>query len=538
MDSAGATIPLIVLTGYLLLLLLLGLVSYLRSQRSEEDYYLAGRQQGWIVSSLTIMATFFSSFALLGAPGKVYAEGAIFALFALNVPLSGACVWILGHRIRRLGRRFGYVTPGDMVADYYGGHALRLLTSLTCILYVVPYVVMQIQAGGLLFDRLFREDLFDRASNFTAGAILLAAITTIYIMVGGMRSVAWTDVLQGLMLVGGMLLGGFVVIRVLGGFAAFSRRLTEIPEPLLTAPGPSGTYTPWMLLSICLFASTGTMVSPAQWMRYYAARSSSTLRRSALIFALVLTACFLLGVMLVGLGGLVIYPPETAVVDGVTIFRPHADVGKADQILIAVLHNRLPEIWGVAGLWISSIIVTAIAAASMSTADSNLHALSAVLTRDIYDRYVRPGAGPAERTRVGRWIILAATVVALVLVIGGQGGQDASGTGFLAASLEMIADIGFLAISFSMQLLPAAVDMLWVRRGSRSGAALGLATGLGVTALVYLADFNPAGIRLLHGVWGLLANALVLTLVSRFSRPPARVADYAGALSPRVPPSR
>ena len=522
------SIPLIVVSAYLLLLLVLGLASYFRSKGGEEDYYLAGRRQGWIVSSLTIMATYFSSFALLGAPGKVYTEGIVFALFALNVPLSGACVWVLGHRIAALGRRYGFVTPGDMIADYYGGHAIRFLVSLACVLYVVPYVIMQIKAGGLLFDALVDESIFAAlgVDNFTAGSVLLALITTVYVTIGGMRSVAWTDVLQGLLLIGGMLLGGFIVVATLGGVANFADEVARLPKEYLTAPGAAGGY-PWlMLLSVCLFSSTGTMVTPAQWMRYYAARSAATLRRSALIFALVLTACFLFGVMLVGLGGRVLYP------DGIdaagNAFRP-------DQILVVVLHNKLPELWPAAGIWMSSILVTAIAAASMSTADSNLHALSAVLTRDIYDRYVRPRATPRERTWVGRSIILAATAVALILVIGGRPDDDAvtgSGSSLLARSLEMIADIGFLAISFSMQLLPVSVDLLWLRKGTRAGATFGLLAGLATTAIFY-AVFDKGGptiagveIKLLTGVWGLAANCLVFFLLSFQGQPPRKAAEY------------
>ncbi len=184
--------PYIVLGVYLLTLLGLGVAGFLRSKTDEEDYYLAGRGQGWLVSGLTIMATFFSSFALLGAPGMAYKEGVVFALFSLNVPVAGLCVYLLGARIWRIGRAKGYVTPADMVSDYYGSRVLlRLLVALAGFLFTVPYVMMQIRAGGLLSAKLF-----DGEHAFEIGAALLAAITTVYIMIGGMRSVAWTDVLQ------------------------------------------------------------------------------------------------------------------------------------------------------------------------------------------------------------------------------------------------------------------------------------------------------------------------------------------------------
>ncbi|MBT5831027.1 MAG: hypothetical protein HOH77_12640, partial [Candidatus Latescibacteria bacterium] len=88
-------IPHVILGFYLVMLLVFGLRGYRQSQDTEEDYYLAGRGQGWVVSSLTIMATFFSSFALLGAPGMVYRDGVVFALFSLNVPVAGVAVYIL-----------------------------------------------------------------------------------------------------------------------------------------------------------------------------------------------------------------------------------------------------------------------------------------------------------------------------------------------------------------------------------------------------------------------------------------------------------
>ena len=183
----GST-PYIVLGLYLLLLLFFGIQGYRRRQgESEEDYYLAGRSQGWVVSALTIMATFFSSFALLGAPGMVYRDGVVFALFSLNVPVAGVAIYLLGDRIRKIGRQHGYITPADMISAHYQSRVgLRLLVAFVGLLYAVPYVVMQIQAGGIL-----SQQLFPGTDAFEIGAGLLALVTMLYIMTGGMRSVAW-----------------------------------------------------------------------------------------------------------------------------------------------------------------------------------------------------------------------------------------------------------------------------------------------------------------------------------------------------------
>lgn len=518
-------IPHVILGLYLAMLLVFGIRGYRQSQDTEEDYYLAGRGQGWLVSSLTIMATFFSSFALLGAPGMVYRDGVVFALFSLNVPVAGVAVYILGSRIRRIGQERGFLTPADMIADHYGSPVvLRLLVALIGVLYAVPYVVIQIQAGGILSQMMFQSD-----QAFEIGAVVLAIITMLYIMIGGMRSVAWTDVVQGVLLLVGMLLAGFCVVAVMGGPVAFFEAVAKLPPKSLSAPGTTGYWRPEILFTASLFASVGSMIQPAQWMRFYAARSDAVLRRSALIFAAVLTACFFFGVMLVGLGGQVLYP----LVDAVGAYRldlggrvlPHPMVGETardfDRILVVVLQNHLPELLGSFGAILAALILVAIMAAAMSTADSNLHAMSALLTHDVYDQYIRPQASQRERTWVGRGVIALATILALILVLISRHSPS--------NPLGMIVVLGLLAIAFATQLLPMTIDMLFVKKGTRAGAIGGVVTGLVIVFALSPFWSMVAGDTLGNllgamkqmfdvGAWGVLGNTVVLVLISMWQR--------------------
>ena len=298
--------PKIVLVIYLLILLGLGIFGYLKSKGTEEDYYLAGRGQGLLVTSLTIMATFFSGVALLGFPGLVYEHGVSSMFLALNLPVAGAAVYLLGNGIRKLGQARGYVTPGDMIAGYYGGTGIRFVVAVLGMLYVLPYIIIQIKAGGMLAEQLFP----DSENMFDYGAATLSLVTLIYVLVGGMRSVAWTDVLQGLLLLSGALLAGVAVMVSLGGIEPFFSKVAELDPKQLTMHDPTESkWNPWWILTFCLFASLASIVQPAQWMRFYAAKSSKTLRQSAVIFAVVLPACFLFGVMLVGLVGRAVHPP-------------------------------------------------------------------------------------------------------------------------------------------------------------------------------------------------------------------------------------
>ena len=539
-------LPHFCLAGYLLFLLGIGIWGVRKSRSGEEDYYLAGRGQGWLVSSLTIMATFFSSAAMLGAPGAVYKEGVVFALFALNVPLSGAAIYVLGNRIRKLGHTHEHVTPADLICKHYGNSvALRCLVALIGFLYAVPYVVIQIQAGGIISERLFAGE-----HAFEIGACLLSLVTMLYIMIGGMRSVAWTDALQGALLMTGMLLAGLAAVAALGGPSAFFEKVNDLPHTSLSVPGTTGSFTPEKMFTLCIFGALGSMIQPAQWMRFYAAKSANALRRSAVIFALGLTACFLFGVMLVGLGGQVLYPLAKPNTDGVFEYRlqqdtntvaaieadlakrlangakplPHPDVGTDsrdfDQIMVVVLKRHLPELLGPAGLLLGTLIIIAIMAAAMSTADSNLHVMSAVLTRDIYGGVLRPGASEKSRLWVGRGVIAAATVLSLGMVFVSRSSESFDPIG-------MIMPMSILAIAFSSQLLPVTIDVLFLKRGSRQGAIAGIIAGMLVVlmfspipAILTGSDSAVVGLfaRLKQladiGFCGVVVNVTVFALVS------------------------
>jgi len=521
------SIPYVILAFYLAGLVALGVIGMLKSRKAdhaETDYYLAGRGQGVIVTSLTIMATYFSGFALLTFPGWVYGNGIAPMLYALNVPVAAGAIYLIGNRIRRIGKKRGYITPADMVSDYYGDSGtMRALVALTGVLYVIPYVVMQVKAGGLLADMLFADvesvKIFGRAFTMEqTGVAALALVTMVYVIVGGMRSVCWTDVIQGMLLLSAMLLSAIAIMYALGGPGGFFREVGKLDPALLTMPDPAADppekFNAWHALTFCAFASLASIIQPAQWMRFYAARNSATLRKSAVAFATVVPICFLFGVFLVGLGGRALYPigADGSLPEGLI---------SGDQIVIRVIRDYFPVMFGAAGVILVSLIMVAVMAASMSTADSNLHALSAVATRDVYHP-LRKNSGEAERTWVGRIVIIVATLAATgITYLGAESGL-----------LQTIAAFFFLAMAFSAQLLPITIDLLFLRRGSKAGALAGLATGLLTVCLFpplggLLFGDGPVVSMTAHlkalldvGLCGIVVNTIVFVTVSSFTRKP------------------
>ena len=568
-EVAGGYLPHLLLGAYMVLLVWLCYLGYRKGKSTEEDYYLAGRGQGLLVSALTIMATMFSSAALLGIPGTVYRDGLAFVPFAMNLTVGGLGIYFLGTRMNRLGKARGYVTPADMIGEYYGGTSIRILAVSTGVLYVLPYVIMQIKAGGYLAERLFPDAppihvLGREFDMFDTGVWVLSLLTMAYVLVGGMRSVAWTDVVQGLLLLTGMLVAGLATVLYFQSQGGFFRAVSTLPPEALTMPGVTGKWNPWMIFSICTIVALGAVIQPGQWMRFYAARSVKTLRQCALIFAVVLPTCFIFGIMVVALGARVEFPPSwKAPVDELQaaeawqgdgdyaegarvryaeglfeakgkvssgqVFEPenwnpvqklypHEALGPepsdTDKAVIVMTQLAVPEVFGaVFGSIVVTIILVAVLAASMSTADSNLHALSAVLTRDVYDRYVSPDASERQKTWFGRAVIVVATICAVALV---EFSNESSGFN----PLKLITQLMLLALSFCSQLLPVAIDVLFLNKGTRAGAVAGLSTGIAIVVLLnFFPEYSLGVTSVLHlCAVGVLANALVFILVSRFTR--------------------
>ena len=196
--------------------------------------------------------------------------------------------------------------------------------------------------------------------------------------------------------------------------------------------------------------------------------------------------------------------------------------------------------WIALGALVVSLILVAIIAASMSTADSNLHALSAVMTRDIFGRLVRPKASKKERAWFGRGIIVATTLLALWLV-------DLDKTNPDLQPLAMIAQLMFVAMAFSCQLLPLTADILFIRKGTSAGAIAGVAVG--VLAVFFFTPFpgmllgentesaitgvtGPMRALFDIGFCGLIVNVAVFVVVSRLTKPlpPDHVKSFANDL--------
>jgi len=285
------------------------------AQRSKTttDYFVAGRSIGVWVFVLAATATSFSGWTFIGHPGKIFTDGLPYAFasfYALTIPFTGV---LFLRRQWVLGRAFKYITPGEMYSDYYGGNAIRLLTVLVAFLFSVPYLGVQLRASGALFNILT-----DGWIPVNVGMFALSAIVMIYVASGGLRSVAYVDCAQCILLALGIVILGLIAIHFAGGWGGFTTGLANhVQEALdlkqkITPSGQShvvampgviqpvseaklavgGVWTGVMCLTY-MFALMGIQSSPAFSMWAYSNRTSKPFRwqqvvASSLIIGIIL----------------------------------------------------------------------------------------------------------------------------------------------------------------------------------------------------------------------------------------------------------
>ena len=456
---------------YLLFTLGLAVVAGRRSTVDMEDFFLYGRRAGFVVLYLTVVATFHSAFAFLGSGGFFFTHGIGFWAAGAWTVLVGAITYVLGSRIWALGKAFGYVTPADMLADFYESEAVRIAVAIVSVVFTILYIQVQAIALGYIMDVASGGRI-----PFEIGVIVMLVVAVVHLMIGGLRAVYWTDVLQGVWMYIAIWAGALVLsFELFGGPLELWRHVAAERPDLLTLPGPSGFFTPGMWIGMVITLSFGIVFQPHMMIRYYTAVDGKTLKLLGATTPIYLMTLYI-PAALVGLGGAVVMPELEA----------------ADRIFPELLFAYAPA-------WLTGVILAGAAAAAMSTLDSILHANMTVLTRDVYQRYVAREKSQAHYVFVGRIIVLALLVAACILSLSKSG---------------LLVHIITLSGAGALQLMPAIIGVCFPggRSLSRAGVLAGLAVGLVVLWLTLVEFPNPLDIH--GGLWALLANAVVAVGVS------------------------
>ena len=225
---------------YVAVVLLLAVLSHrmLKQRTFLGEYFLGSRQLSSWTLAFTFAATSASGGSFIGFPSLIYSYGWILAFWIAGNMISPLCsMSIMGKRLNQVARKTGAITIPDLLRDRYESPALGLFTTCTIIFFTTANLVAQFKAGGIIVEETF--NLGGRGGYLT-GLLLFAGVVVLYTAYGGFRAVVWTDVIQGVVMVFGVLILLPVVLERAGGLESVHRKLLSSPPTVVTSiPGPN-----------------------------------------------------------------------------------------------------------------------------------------------------------------------------------------------------------------------------------------------------------------------------------------------------------
>jgi Na+/proline symporter len=444
-----------------------------RRDLTPADHFLAARGLGTLVLFLTLYATAYSGNSMLGFPGEAYRRGYSWVMATGFMMAVVVTFHLLAPRLRPIAIAHGFVTPGDWVRHRFGsegaGRRLGIAVATLMTVALANYLLAQLTAMGLVTARIT-----EGAIPYWAGVVGLAGIILFYETLGGMRAVAWTDAVQGLLMLVGLAALLHWLLQDSGGIHALTRRIASVRPEAISVPDARQR---WNWLSVIVLLGVGSLMYPQLIQRIFAARSARALKRSFALMSFMPLAT----VSVVTLIGVAAIPRFE-----------HLGRLEADTVMLRVL-----EAWAQHGIHtaaFAAVVFVGALAAIMSTADSLLLSMSSIVSEDLLGR---SGRDPAT-TRLGKRI--AAGVMTAVVVLA------------LLPRLTLWRLIE-LKMELLIQCVPAFVLALhWPRL--RAGPALaGLLAGAAVAVLGTLSGVGSvAGVH--PGLLGLGGNFVIATLGS------------------------
>ena len=264
---------------YLLASLVLGLVPAARSSKSASGYVAGDRGLGLLVMYFITGATIFSAFAFLGLPGWAYSRGAAAFYIMAYGTLGMMPLYFLGPRAARVGRRFDFVTQGEMMAHRFREPLLAGWMALVSVAAFVPYLALQMKGAGFVL-----ETMSEGAIPAAWGALLVYGVVTVYVLGSGVLGVGWTNTFQGaFMMVLAWGLGLYLPAQLHGGVTAMFDQLAQAKPELLTVPGLGADGRPWSAWtygSSVLVSMVGFSMWPHLFMKSFGAKDVRTLKRT------------------------------------------------------------------------------------------------------------------------------------------------------------------------------------------------------------------------------------------------------------------
>lgn len=472
-----STIAVIIIFVFAFIPLILAEVARKNSVATIEDFFIYSRKMPLLYAFCTIFATWYSAFAVLGSVASFYQNGPIYmTCFSWNV-LFAVGIFHVGRRIWFYGNKGGYLTPSDFFQDIYGSPRVTILVTIIGLVFTVPYLQIQMFGGSYLLEVATSGDLPWRMT-----ILVFYVIMVVYLWAGGLRSVALTDIFYSCLIFIVLLFTGIFLSNQAGGIETIFDNLTEtdINNVILSGEKPVHNVTLW--LTMFVITPIGALMGPPMWIRHYSIKEKKSFYILPLLIAAA-TICYF-GSLLAGNACKVLDPN---IVD-TDILLPNMIVKYGGILLVTVL---------MCGFF----------AAALSTANSQIHALSAIYMIDIHRRYINPHASDARLIYITKWVLLMISICTYFMTV---------------MHSSRILETGLLALSGTAQLIVPTLGAFFCKKSNENGAFYGLLTGI----LLLLTLRFPAGMEAsFSGCISLIANAVIFSLVSHYGKPNIRIRE-------------
>ena len=469
----------VVFVIYLLFMLGIGVYFFLKSKNvGEKGYFLGGRQMGPWVSALSAGASDMSAWVLMGLPASIYALGLGQIWIAIGLGIGYALSWIF--EAGRL-RSFSIVANDSITIPQYltnrflsKSKALQVICAVIFLVAYTIYAASSIKACGTLFNTVIGMDA-NMAMYLAAGIII------IYTFLGGFSAVCWTDFFQGLLMLGALLVAPIFAMFMLDTAGVSSAAAITAETPNFWNPVAS-----WQDILSGLGWGIGYFGMPHIIIRFMSLESQKSLKKSAGI-GIGWTALILIFATVVG-------------VIGREFLGFDEEINANSLVFITMVRKIFPGV-------ISGILLSAILAASMSTADSQLLAAASAFASDVYKPILRKNnASEKEMLWAGRYVVLLIAVIAVVIAANPNAGSI----------MSLVSNAwGVFGAAFG----PVIMLSLFWKRFTFSGAVAGIVVGAAVDIL-WLAFFASTGVYEI--IPGAVCGLIAAVAVSRCGKAPGK----------------
>ncbi len=454
---------------YLLFMLGIGVWFFARGKdESEKGYFLGGRQMGAWVAALSAGASDMSAWVLMGLPTSIYALGLGQVWISVGLAIGYTLSWLCeASRLRcfSIAADDAITIPQYLTKRFLSkSRALQIVSAIVFLVAYTIYAASSIKACGTLFNTVTGMDT--KVAMYLAAAIIIS-----YTFLGGFSAVSWTDFFQGMLVLAAMLIVPIAAWTTLGAGAAAS----------IQQEGYWNVFSSWQDIVSGLGWGLGYFGMPHIIIRFMSIKSQNELRKSAKI-GISWTILILLFAALVGIVGRMYIGFDQAVNDSSLVF-------------IVMARRLFPAL-------ISGVLLSAVLAAAMSTADSQLLAAASAFASDVYRPVIRhENAGDREMIWAGRIVVLAVAVAALLLASSPNAGSI----------MALVSNAwGVFGAAFG----PSIILSLYWRRFTFSGAATGIVVGAAAD-IAWLTWMSHTGVyEIIPGFIAGLAAAFVVSLCS------------------------